>query len=147
MPQSSRLRCTLTAASAVTLLAAFAVQAQQQESRKPTVSLRATPPMGFSPLRVRAVADVRDGTDDYAEFYCPTIEWDWGDGTTSENSGDCNPYEAGKSTIQRRFSSEHIYRQGGTYRVVFRMKQRTRTVGAATTNIQVRAGAGEGFDR
>ena len=82
MPQSSHLRCTLTAASAVTLLAAFAVQAQQQESRKPTVSLRATPPMGFSPLRVRAVADVRDGTDDYAEFYCPTIEWDWGDGTT-----------------------------------------------------------------
>lgn len=111
------------------------------------MSVRATPPMGFSPLRVRTVAEVRDGSDDYADFYCPTIEWDWGDGTMSENTGDCNPYEAGKSTIQRRFTSEHIYRQGGAYRVVFRLKQKTKVVGSATTNVQVRAGAGEGFGR
>ena len=117
------------------------------EPKKPTLSIRATPPVGFAPLRVRAAADLRDGTDDYADFYCATVEWDWGDGTISENTGDCNPYEAGKSTIQRRFSADHIYRQGGAYRIVFRLKQKTKAVASITTNIQVRAGAGEGFGR
>jgi len=111
------------------------------------VSLRATPPMGFSPLRVRTTVDIRDGSDDFADFYCPTIEWDWGDGTISENSGDCNPYEAGKSSIQRRFTAEHTYRMGGSYRVVFRMKQKSKLVGSATASVQVRSGAGEGFGR
>lgn len=99
--------------------------------------------MGFAPLRVRAVAEARDGSDDYAEFYCATVEWEWGDGTISNNTGDCDPYEAGKSTIQRRFTADHVYRQGGSYRITFRLKQKTRQVGGATTNVQVRAGAGE----
>ena len=94
-----------------------------------------------------AAAELREGNDDYADFYCATIEWEWGDGTYSENTSDCNPYEAGKSTIQRRFSAEHIFRQGGVYRIVFRLKQKTRSVGSAITNVQVRSGAGEGFGR
>ena len=65
----------------------------------------------------------------------------------SYNSSDCDPYEAGKSTIQRRFSAEHIYRQGGAYRVFFRLKQKTKLVAAASTNVTVRSGAGEGFGR
>lgn len=117
------------------------------EPKKPTLSVRATPPVGFAPLRVRASAELREGPDDYADFYCATVEWDWGDGTVSENTSDCNPYEAGKSTIQRRFSSDHIYRQGGAYRVVFRLKQKTKAVASATTNIQVRSGVGDGFGR
>ena len=84
---------------------------------------------------MRAVAELRDGSDDYPDFYCATVEWDWGDGTMSENSSDCDPYEAGKSTIQRRFSAEHIYRQGGAYRVFFRLKQKTKQVAAASTNV------------
>lgn len=103
--------------------------------------------MGFTPLRVRASADVRDGSDDYAEFYCATVEWDWGDGTISENTTDCEPYEAGKSQIQRRFTADHVYRQAGAYRIAFRLKQKTRQVGGATVSVQVRSGAGEGFER
>lgn len=117
------------------------------EPKKPTLAIRATPPVGFAPLRVRAVAELRDGSDDYSEFYCATVEWDWGDGTVSESTSDCNPYEAGKSTIQRRFAVDHIYRQGGNYRIVFRLKQKTKAVASATTNIQVRSGAGEYFGR
>jgi len=117
------------------------------EPKKPTLAIRATPPVGFAPLRVRAVAELRDGSDDYADFYCATVEWDWGDGTVSESTSDCNPYEAGKSTIQRRFSVDHIYRQGGNYRIVFRLKQKTKAVASATTGIQVRSGAGEYFGR
>ncbi|OFW17451.1 MAG: hypothetical protein A3F70_13635 [Acidobacteria bacterium RIFCSPLOWO2_12_FULL_67_14] len=147
MTQSRGLRCTRAAAAAAIVSLGFAVDAQQPDARKPSVSLRATPPMGFSPLRVRTTVDIRDGSDDFADFYCPTIEWDWGDGTISENSGDCNPYEAGKSSIQRRFTAEHTYRMGGSYRVVFRMKQKSKLVGSATASVQVRSGAGEGFGR
>jgi hypothetical protein len=115
--------------------------------RKPSLSLRATPPVGFSPLRVRVVVDVRGGADDYADFYCPNIEWDWGDGTVSESSEDCDPYEPGKSTIRRRFTAEHVFRQGGAYQIYFRLKQRNKVIAAASTNVQVRAGAREEFER
>ncbi len=141
-----RACCTLAAALAI-LLAPHTAQGQQAESRKPSLSLRATPLTGFTPLRVHVVADLRDGSDDYEEFYCATVEWDWGDGTVSERSADCDPYEAGKSTIQRRFSADHIYRQSGRHRLFFRLKQKTRQVAATSTNVQVRRGAGDRFGR
>jgi hypothetical protein len=120
---------------------------KEGEDKKPSLSLRATPPVGFSPLRVRVVVDVRGGPDDYAEFYCPSLQWDWGDGTVSENSEDCEPYQQGKSTIKRRFSAEHVYRQSGTFRVAFRLKQRDRVIAGTSANVQVRAGVREEFGR
>jgi len=111
--------------------------AQSDESGKPSLSLRATPPIGFTPLRVRLVVEVRGGADDYADFYCPTIEWDWDDGTVSESGVDCDPYEAGKSQIRRQFSTTHIFRQGGRYQVSFRLKQKDKVVGLARAGLQV----------
>jgi hypothetical protein len=105
--------------------------------------LRVTPPVGFTPLRVRAAVELRDGSDDYADFYCAGVEWDWGDGTISENSSDCDPYEAGKSTIRRTFSADHVFRQAGQYRIVFKLKQKTRQVAAVNATVQVRSGGGE----
>ncbi|MBM3820733.1 MAG: hypothetical protein FJW14_17200 [Acidimicrobiia bacterium] len=96
-------------------------------------------------MRVRLAVDVTGGSDDYADFYCASVEWDWGDGTSSESSSDCDPYEAGKSTIRRRFTTDHVYRNQGNYRIFFRLKQKNKVVGAASANVQVRAGSGEGF--
>ena len=78
--------------------------------------------------------------DDYEEFYCPTIEWEWGDGTSSENASDCEPYEAGKSSIRRRFSAEHIYRLPGNFKVLFRIKRKDKAIATTSTNVQVRPG-------
>lgn len=110
------------------------------DDRKPSLSLKANPPVGFSPLRVRLVVDVRNGSDDYQEYYCPGVQWDWGDGTVSENSEDCDPYQAGKSQIRRRYSVEHVFRQAGTYQVFFRLKQRDRVISAISANVEVRPG-------
>ena len=146
MPYSRRGCCALSAAVAGLLYAgssyAGSVQNAQPgvEAKKPSLSLKITPPVGFAPLKTRLVVDVRNGDDDFAGFYCPTIEWDWGDGTVSANSEDCDPYEAGKSAIRRRFSTEHTFRLPGAYRVVFRLKQKDRVVGSSTVNVQVRAG-------
>lgn len=138
--------CTLVAALAF-LLPTHSVQGRQTEARKPSLSVRATPPFGFTPLRVRVVADIRDGSDDYAEFYCATVEWEWGDGTMSENGTDCDPYEAGKSTIQRHFTADHIYRQPGQFRIIFKLKQKKKQVASASTSVQARAGVGDEFGR
>jgi hypothetical protein len=47
--------------------------ARAGDDKKPSLSLKATPPLGFSPLRVHVGVDVRGGPDDYADFYCPAI--------------------------------------------------------------------------
>ena len=143
MTELGRATCTLAAALAVSLVPAL--QAQQAEPKKPSLSLKATPPVGFTPLRVVVVVDVKDGTDDYADFYCAAVEWDWGDGTISENSSDCEPYEAGKSQIRRRFTADHVYRQAGQFKVTFKLKQKTKQVAVVSTSVQVRGGVGDAF--
>jgi len=117
------------------------------DDKRPSLALKATPPLGFSPLRVHASVDVRGGPDDSADFYCPSVSWDWGDGTVSENSEDCDPYEEGTSSIRRRFSADHTFQQGGAYRLTFRLKQKTRVIASASTNVQVRAGVRDDFGR
>jgi hypothetical protein len=143
-----RAFCTLVAVLAIAWPSARAWSGQREgdgDDKKPSLALKANPPVGFSPLRVRVVVDVKGGANDYADFYCPSIEWDWGDGTVSENSSDCDPYEAGKSAIPRRFSAEHIYRQAGAFKLVFRLKQKNKTIAATRGNVQVRAGLREEF--
>jgi hypothetical protein len=113
---------------------------QDEKGKKPTLSLRASPPISFSPANIHLVAELKGGPDDYEDFYCPAVEWDWGDGTRSENSSDCDPYEAGVSQISRRFSKTHVYNLQGRYRVQIRLKRNTKVLTSASTNVQVRAG-------
>ena len=143
MTHKRRAGCLIVAALATSIAYGAPADAQQRgsdDNKKPSLALKATPPVGFTPLKVRVVVDIKGGADDYADFYCATVEWDWADGNISGGSEDCNPYEAGKSTIQRRFSSEHTFRQAGEYDVVFRLKQKSRVVGMAKATVRVRAG-------
>lgn len=123
--------------------AADAVQRGSEDNKKPSVAFKATPPVGFAPLKVRVVVDIKGGADDYADFYCASVEWDWADGTMSGNSEDCAPYEAGKSAIQRRFTADHTYRQSGEYDIAFRLKQKSRIVGYGKGTVRVKAGVHE----
>jgi hypothetical protein len=138
-----RAGCLIVAALATSIAhgaPAGAGQRASDDNKKPSLALKATPPVGFAPLKVRVVVDVKGGADDYAEFYCANIEWDWADGTTSGSSEDCDPYQAGKSVIKRRFSAEHTFRQSGEYDVVFRLKQKSRVVGYTKATVRVRSG-------
>lgn len=110
------------------------------KQKKPSVSVRTSPQSGFSPLRVVATAELRGGSDDYADFYCPIIEWDWGDGTRSEQRVDCDPYEAGKSEVKRRYTVDRTFHSAGEYRIVFRMKKNNKVVGSGQTSIRIRPG-------
>lgn len=126
------------------VLATAVLGAADDKKAKPNVSLRASPQVGFSPMRVVLTAELTGGKDDFEEFYCPSIEWIWGDDTKSESRGDCEPYEAGKSEIKRRYTVDHTYHSMGEYRVQFRLKQKSKTVGGASVAVRVRAGIRDG---
>ena len=138
------LRLPLLAAAAATLtFVSLPISAQEpaEQPRRPRLNLRATPAIGVSPVRVVLSAELVGGADDFEEYYCPTVEWDWGDDTRSESTSDCEPFEAGKSEIRRRYAVEHVFRRGGTYKVFLRLKRRDKAVATAYTTIQVRPGA------
>jgi hypothetical protein len=143
------LRRTLASASAACLLLEAVVGAtpaallqkndKDADARRPKLTLKAQPVIAMSPARIVLTAELVGGPNDYEEYYCPTIEWDWGDGTQSESTNDCTPYEPGKSEIKRRFTKEHIFR-AGMFRVSFKLKQRDKAVAFASVNVQVRPG-------
>ena len=107
---------------------------------RPDITLRASPQMLFSPARVSVRAELKGGANDFEDYYCSTIEWVWGDGTASESSVDCDPYEPGKSEIRRYYSSSHTYTVAGRYEVRFRMKKGDKVVGSGSAVVQVRPG-------
>ena len=82
--------------------------------------------------------------DDFAEFYCPTVEWVWGDDTRAESTVDCDPYESGKSEIRRVYRMSRIFPTSGNFRVEFRLKQKDKVVGHTSTMVQVRPGVRDG---
>ena len=138
-------RRLLTAVACASVLA-VTTTAAGPDQKKPSVSVKASPMVGFSPARMVLTAEVKGGPNDYEEFYCPTIEWDWGDDTKSEAKADCDPYEAGKSEIKRRYTIDHVFNTSGDYRVEFRLKQKSKIVGKASAEVKIRPGIRDGGD-
>jgi hypothetical protein len=133
---------------ALPLTIAVAFSTGMLAEKKPKISVKANPTMGMSPIRVVVTADIAGVANDNEEFYCPSVEWEWGDDTRSTNTADCDPYIAGKSEIKRRFVADHVYQSSGEYRVQFRLKKKDRTIGAGSTAVRVRPGLGDpGGDR
>ena len=132
--------------SALVLLASTVPSAQaekedpKKEPKRPSLALKATPGTGMVPARISATAEFKGGDDDFQEYYCPSIEWNWGDGTVSEASNDCEPYEAGVSQIRRRYSQSHTYKRPGAFRIVFRLKNRDRILTSQTTMVRLLGG-------
>jgi len=114
--------------------------AKGNETKRPKISLRAQPAVGMAPARVVLTGELQGGSDDFEEYYCPTIEWEWGDDTRSESSFDCEPYEAGKSQIKRRYTTPHIFRREGAYKVYLHLKRKDKLVGSGSVTVQVQPG-------
>jgi hypothetical protein len=132
--------------AACSVAAAAQEPAQEKEGRtardaaRPDIGLKVSPLIAFSPAKISVRAELKGGATDYEPFYCNTIVWDWDDGTSSENTPDCAPYEAGTSEIRRYYSSAHTYEMAGRYNVRFRMKKGDRVVGSSSYVVQVRPG-------
>ncbi len=112
---------------------------EKDQEKRPQLRLTARPPLGMAPQKVSLTGELIGGPNDSEDFYCPSIEWDWGDLTKSESTADCEPYEPGKSSIRRRWTVDHIFR-AGQYIVVLRLKKRDKVVTQATVNVEIRPG-------
>ncbi len=132
--------CALGAALAGTAYAQDDKSGKEKEVKKPSLQLRVSPAISFSPARVVVSAELKGGADDQADLYCPNLEWEWGDGTRSEAQTDCEPFEAGKSEIKRRFTSTHMYTTAGSYRAQLRLKRGSKVLVGGHVNVQVKAG-------
>ena len=142
--RSGVAQALVLAFSALCLVSSNTLQAREQGNKKPSLSLKATPAISFAPARIVIVAEVKGGSNDFEDFYCPNVEWDWGDDTTSTADTDCDPYVAGKSEIKRRYTIEHRYKNSGAYKIVLRLKKADKVVATANAQVQVRAGLGPG---
>ena len=87
MSKTKPASCTL----AITALLFMATEqsqtntSEQQSTERPSLSLRVRPELNSGRRGlVRASLEIRGGSDNYEEFYCPALEWDWGDDTISE---------------------------------------------------------------
>ena len=110
----------------------------QDRDDDPDLRLRATPRVAFGGAEILFVGQLRGGPDDNEELYCPTIEWDWGDDTISENTPDCEPFEPGVTEIRRRFSVRHTFRYPGRFEVRLHLKRQDDVLISARTAIEVR---------
>ncbi len=116
--------------------------AEETKLKKPRLELRASPRFAFSPVNVFLTAELSGG-DDVEDLYCPELEWEWDDGGKSVHEADCPPFEAGVTRLQRRYTTEHEFRQAGSYTVKVTMRRAGRTIAAATVRVTVRAGLGD----
>jgi hypothetical protein len=137
-------------AAVAALMVAGTSGAGEGKPKKPRLELRASPRMAFSPVSVLLTAELIGG-EDVEEYHCPELEWDWDDGGKSVQEGDCDPFEPGKTTIERRFTADHEYHRAGVYQIKATMRRNNRTLSIATVKVTVRPGIGdptmERFDR
>lgn len=132
-----------TVFSAASVAASMGAGSKPDDPLKASLTLRATPGVALAPARIMLMGQVRGGPNDNPELYCPTVEWDWGDGTVSESSSDCDPFEPSKTEIQRSFTTQHVYKYGGDYVVQLRLKKQGKVVAAANAQLNIGLALGE----
>ncbi len=136
------MRCVLPVVPLVLIsLAAPASASDRAEERKPRLDVRATPRMAFPPALVLVTGQLVGG-DDLEEFYCPALEWDWGDGGRSAQESDCPAFDVDMK-MARRFSARHAYREPGTYEIKLTLRRASRSVAAGTALVHIASPDGE----
>lgn len=128
----------------LSFVAATAAGVAADKEKRASLQLKASPAIAFSPARVVVTANLKGGSNDDQELYCPSVEWEWGDGTKSNASADCDPFVAGKSEIKRHFTADRVFQTAGEYEVRLRLKQGDKVVAAGSTSIKIRPGIRDG---
>ena len=133
---------------AFTLSAAAVVSAgadkNSDKAKKPSLKVKASPAIAFSPARVVLTGDLSGGNADNEQLYCAAIEWQWGDGTKSDQKADCDPYVAGQSEIKRHFVVDRVFDTSGDYHVTLTLKQKDKVVAFGSTLVKIRPGLRDG---
>jgi hypothetical protein len=114
----------------------------QEDPKRPKLTLRTSATIATSPATITLTAELVGGANDYQDYYCPTVEWNWGDGTRSESEFDCEPYQARKSEIRRFFTVQHVFRTGD-YHVTFRLRRRDKELTSIGADVRIQPSLNE----
>lgn len=128
------------------VFAAITIHASTKPDQ-PELTLRVNKAVAFAPAKLVLTGQLKGGSDSAEDFYCTTAEWDWGDDTISSAGTDCEPFEAGKTTIRRMYITEHVFKHGGNYAVRLSLKKHNRVVATAVADLQITAALGEDIIR
>lgn len=112
-----------------------------KKGKRPSLELRALPRFAFSPANIHFTAELVGG-DDLEDFYCPDVEWEWGDGGKSQQESDCPPFEPGEQ-IDRHITNEHVFQRAGRYTVKVILRRAGKTLAAQTLQLTIRPGLGD----
>jgi hypothetical protein len=123
---------------------------KEAAGKKPSLEIRQRPLFPQSPADITFTAELKGGTDS-EDYYCPTVEWEWGDdsrhggttGTKSVEEGDCEPYQPGVSEIVRRFEKQHTFPEWGNYKVQVTLRKGSRVIARQSKVVNVKAGPGD----
>ena len=131
-------RCLASTYSGVAILAVWCLAVPAAYAgRGAELTLRSSPGVGLAPLRVSVTAQLLGVDDNEEEYYCPTVEWDWGDGSLSRHSPDCEPFAGTDGAIRRSFFNAHVYRSAGDFTMQLRLQKRGRTVVSGAARVTV----------
>jgi hypothetical protein len=120
---------------AVAVLCCAGLATAGEGPKRPRLDLRAFPRVAFSPVEILLIAELRGGQD-LEEYYCPGLEWEWGDGTRSTYESDCSPFETG-TVLDRLFTARHAFRAPGRYSVQLLLRRAGRTIALASVAVNV----------
>jgi hypothetical protein len=107
-------------------------------SASPTPLLTPNPRMGFSPLRVHLVAELKGG-EESEKWYCPGVEWTWPDGTHSSEESDCPEWDKRDDYFPRRWSKDVVFPEG-EWPVTVEWSKAGRLLARAETKVSVLGG-------
>jgi len=131
-------KTTATAVRAVlsVALAALVAAVAAAGPKKPSIELKVLPQMGSPATTFLFVVTLSGGVDS-EELHCLTLEWAWDAGDNSTSEGECEPFEPGRTRIQRRFTTERQFRTEGPRRVEVVVRKGERTVARSSTTVRV----------
>jgi hypothetical protein len=100
-----------------------------------SVSLRALPRVAPAPARIQFSVEIEGGRDE--DVHCVSLDWDWGDGSKGSTEGECPPYVAGETKVERFFEAEHEYRRPGRPTVRVRLVREGKMLTTTTVSVVV----------
>jgi hypothetical protein len=103
-------------------------------------------PMGHCDIDVVFRLVIHDaGSEDY---YCPRIEWQWEDGSISEEESDCPPWaEAAADDHRQVWTRRHAFQKSGRYVIRARLYKADRLVRILETPVVITGWTGFADER
>jgi hypothetical protein len=123
----------LIAGFSLVAVPAFAFAA---DAKKPRLDLRVMPRQGPPTTEFLFVAELKGGPDS-EDFYCPTLEWDFGGGDTSSHEPECPPFLQGVTAIERRFSVSRMITVEGERKARVVLRKGEKVLGQASAVYRV----------